>query len=237
MSATLQVIGSSSAANGYILSAGNEKLIIEAGCKYKEYLHGLDYDTKNTYCIVSHCHSDHCRNLDRILSYGIPAYGPQSVCDTYTKCKCVEHLHKYKVGGFTIMPLSTEHNVECMSYIIEHPDCGRIAFITDSRIWPYTVPNVKHWLVESNYDENIIVDALCNGSDVRSQSQWHMSIDETIKTLRRNNAQSADNIILIHLSDALSNESDFKERIFNEIGKRPLIATSGLTVNLNEDDF
>lgn len=44
MSATLQVIGSSSAANGYILSASNEKLIIEAGCKPKEYLNALKYD-------------------------------------------------------------------------------------------------------------------------------------------------------------------------------------------------
>lgn len=38
MSTTLQVIGSSSAANGYILSADDEKLIIEAGCKITEYL-------------------------------------------------------------------------------------------------------------------------------------------------------------------------------------------------------
>lgn len=124
-----------------------------------------------------------------------------------------------------------------MSYIIDLPEYGRIAFITDSKVWPYTVPNVRTWLIEANYDENIIADMLCSGSDVCSQSQWHMPIDETIKTLRRNKAASADNIILIHLSNALSNESDFQERIFNEIGKRPFIATSGLTVNLNEDDF
>lgn len=186
---------------------------------------------------VGRLHSDHSRSIVKLQGYGLNIYAPKSVCKIYPKCNRVEHLHKYKIGGFTVMPLSTEHNVECMSYIIEHPDCGRIAFITDSRIWPYTVPNVKHWLIESNYDENIIVDALCNGSDVRSQSQWHMSIDETIKTLRRNKAQYADNIILIHLSDALSNEHDFQERIFSEIGKRPLIATSGLTVNLNKDDF
>lgn len=182
-------------------------------------------------------HSDHAKYVNQYLKYGLQVLAPQSVCDIYPNCKCVEHLHKYKIGGFTIMPLSTEHNVECMSYIIDAPYYGRIAFITDSCRWPYVVPNVKTWLIESNYDENIIVNALCNGSDVRSQSQWHMSINEAIKTLRRNKAQSADNIILIHLSDGLSDETDFQERIFNEIGKRPRIAESGLTVNLNEDDF
>lgn len=44
MSATLQVVNSGSAANGYILTCGNDKLIIEAGCKGKEYLTALNYD-------------------------------------------------------------------------------------------------------------------------------------------------------------------------------------------------
>lgn len=44
MSTTLHIIGSSSAANGYILTAGDEMLIIEAGCKPKEYLNALKYD-------------------------------------------------------------------------------------------------------------------------------------------------------------------------------------------------
>lgn len=46
MSASLQVIGSSSAANGYILTCGDNQLIIEAGCKPTEYLNALNYDVR-----------------------------------------------------------------------------------------------------------------------------------------------------------------------------------------------
>ena len=47
MSAILQVLGSSSEANGYILTCGEDKLILEAGCKNKEYLTALNYDLKD----------------------------------------------------------------------------------------------------------------------------------------------------------------------------------------------
>lgn len=46
MSATLQVIQSGSSANGYILTCGDNKLILEAGCKTNEYLNALNYDLK-----------------------------------------------------------------------------------------------------------------------------------------------------------------------------------------------
>lgn len=44
MSATLHIIHSGSSANGYILTCGENQLIIEAGCKINEYLNALNYD-------------------------------------------------------------------------------------------------------------------------------------------------------------------------------------------------
>lgn len=237
MSASLQVIGSSSAANGYILTCGNEKLIIEAGCKPKEYLSVLSYDIKNAYCIVSHCHSDHCRNLNKILSYGIPAYAPPSVCEIHPKCKCVEHLHKYKIGGFTIMPLSVEHNVECFGYIIEHKDMGRLVFATDLKSFPYKIPDVSCLMLECNYCDETVIDNLCNGADIHSRPDNHLSLEKALETARRLYSPKLSKVILLHLSDGNSNEDLIKRRFKDELGIDVFIAESGLTVDLKEDDF
>ena len=55
MSASLQVIGSSSAANGYILTCGDEQLIIECGVPAKDIFKLLEWRIGNVAaCICSH---------------------------------------------------------------------------------------------------------------------------------------------------------------------------------------
>lgn len=236
MSATLQVIHSGSAANGYIMTCGDNKLIIEAGCKPKEYLSVLSYDIKSAYCIASHYHSDHCRNLDKILSYGIPAYAPPSVCEIYPKCKRVEHLHKYKVGGFTIMPLKVPHgDCECYAYYLELPDGQKGIFATDCECFPYSIKGLNFILIEANNSQELIIDRLCDGHDARSSFNSHMELNETISVINRLKNPELNQVVLLHLSDENSDERMFKERVFTETGIRPLIAESSLNVLIDSD--
>lgn len=238
MSVTLQVIHSGSAGNGYILSADDEKLIIEAGCKPKEYLNVLNYDVSNVVAaLASHAHMDHAHSIKALQDYGLQVLAPQSVCDIYPKCKCVEHLHKYKIGGFTIMPLKVEHNVECLAYIIDHKDFGRIIFATDLMDFPYKIPDVSCLMLECNYCEETVLNNLCNGADIHSRPDNHMSLEKALETTRRLYSAKLNKVILLHLSDGNSDGNLIKRRFKEELGIDALIAESGLTVNLDEDDF
>lgn len=234
----LYTVGSSSAANGYILSAGDENLIIEAGCKIKEYLAALKYDLSCvTAVLVSHAHSDHARSIEKLQDYGLSVYAPPSVCEIHPKCKCVEHLHKYKIGGFTVMPLKVEHNVECFGYVIDHADMPRICFFTDTRSFNYKIPNCGCILGEVNYSDDVILDNLCEGHDIRSQYDNHMSLDTAISVIRRLYSPKLSKVICCHLSDSNADENAIKRRFKEELGLDVLIAESGLTVDLKEDDF
>ena len=53
----LNVLGSGSSGNGYILTNDSgDSLIIELGVKWDEYLRALNYDiSKVAGCLVSHC--------------------------------------------------------------------------------------------------------------------------------------------------------------------------------------
>lgn len=135
------------------------------------------------------------------------------------------------------MPLSVEHNVECFGYIIDHKDMGRLVFYTDTRTFNYNIPNVNCILGEVNYSDDVILDNLCEGRDVRSQYNNHMSLDTAISVIRRLYSPKLSKVICLHLSDNNADQSVIKRRFKEELGIDVLIAESGLTVDLKEDDF
>lgn len=239
MSATLQVIGSSSAANGYILSADDEKLIIEAGCKPKEYLAALNYDLSRVAAVlVSHAHGDHARSINALQGYGLKVLAPQSVCDIYPKCKCVEHLCKYKVGNFWILPLKVPHgNCECFAYHINLPDGQTLFFATDLEELPWTVQGINHLMIEVNNCEETVLNNLCDGVDIHSRADNHLSLEKALEATRRLYSAKLSKVILLHLSNGNSDENIIKRRFKEELGIDVVIAEKGLTVDLNEDEF
>lgn len=238
MGVTLHTISSGSIGNNYILDCNGDKLILELGVQFKRTLQALEYNLSNVACcLVSHIHKDHSAYIPKALSYGLQVYAPPSVCDTYPKCKCVEHLHKYKIGGFTVMPLRVEHNVVCFAYLIDHKDMGRLLFYTDTKTFNYKIPNVNHIIGEVNYSDDVILDNLCDGYDIRSQYDNHMSLDTAVSVIRRLYSPKLSKVICCHLSDSNASENGIKHRFKEELGIDVLIAESGLTVNLNEDEF
>lgn len=52
MNPTLQILASGSSANCYVVSVGNEKLIIECGVKPKEVLKALNYEVSKVGALI-----------------------------------------------------------------------------------------------------------------------------------------------------------------------------------------
>lgn len=130
-----------------------------------------------------------------------------------------------------------KHNVECYSYLIEHTACGRILFCTDLSEFPYKIKNIHHFIIESNYSENIIFDRLYNNENQRSHFENHLSIDKCISVLENNICAETNTITLIHLSTENSDAELFKSMVKQATGFEANIATSGLEVILNKEEF
>jgi phosphoribosyl 1,2-cyclic phosphodiesterase len=235
--AKLTVLGSSSKGNGYILDCGGEQLIIEAGVHIKAVLMALHYDLNNVVgAICTHQHIDHASYLSQYVDYGIKTFSPKN-CNTLDRLgTIVEHKKKCKIGNFAIMPLKVPHNVECFSYVIQHKDIGTLVFATDLMEFPYNV-KCDNLMIECNYSEDVIVKAMMNNSEVRAQSSNHMELDECINTIKRLNKGQLNKVILLHLSDNYSDEDMFRKEIFKATGIRPIIAYSGLEVELQKEEF
>ena len=110
-------------------------------------------------------------------------------------------------------------------------------FATDLTEFPYSIKGLHQIFLECNYSEEIRVNAVLNGADVRSSSQTHMELNTCIDAINRLKSPELSSVILLHLSDSLSDAEGFKKRIFNECGVHAEVAEKNIVISLAKADF
>lgn len=180
---------------------------------------------------------DHTKSIPNALKYGISVFSNQDVADKFIGVKVLDTRQKYKIGSFVVTALPVTHNVVNYAYIIEHEETGKLVFITDAVNFPYKIKEVTTLLIEANYDQNLILDHLCENQEIRSNNQYHMEIGETIKVIKRLYSSDLNTIVLCHLSDGQSDERAFQQRVFDEVGIYPKVATKYQTLEINKEEF
>ena len=118
---------------------------------------------------------------------------------------------------------------------------GRLLFVTDSYLLRYRFRGVTHWLIECNYNTDILQERLASGSvhpaQYKRTLQSHMSYETCLKTLLASNLTSTRHIVLIHLSDGNSDAERCRLGIAGATGKDVRVATRGMTIEINRTPF
>lgn len=154
--------------------------------------------------------------------------------------KFLENKHKYVIGSFTIMPLSVPHG-DCpnFAYIIDHYATGRIVFATDCEDFPYDIKDVTTLMIEANYSEEISLQHALDGEEIRSRSETHMEINRTLACIERLQSPKLRRVVLLHLSDGLSDEKAFIKAVQEKVGEfvEVYAADKGMKIGLEKDWF
>lgn len=234
----IHVIGSGSTGNGYIIESNGKKLIVELGCKWKFYLEAMKYDIANVEgALVSHKHSDHTATLGHALQYLIPVYSNKEVAEDHPLINVLTTEYSYMIGSFKVQCLKVPHNALCYSFIITCPSGEKILFATDLHKFNYKVSDCDVIMMEANYDENLVHEALARGAVVRSQNENHLDIKDCLEALERCSGKKTQLIILLHMSDGFSDEKRFQKEAHEATGIRVGLAHKGLIYEINESDF
>lgn len=237
----LKVLGSSSSGNCYILENKQEALIIEAGVKFIEVKKALDFDIRKVVgCLITHQHNDHAKYIKNMVDSGFPTlalpevWTAKGVSDS--RALCIEGGKGYRFGGFKVLPFTACHDVPCVGYLIEHKETGRIMFLTDSCMCEYVFPGLNHVMIECNYSDEKLVEAINAGRTLPSQRERlmtsHMELETCKEFLRANDLSKVTNVILLHLSDNNSDEAHFVQEIERVSGKVVYAARAGLEIEL-----
>lgn len=243
----LNVLGSDSNGNCYILQTDKEALIIEAGVRFSEVKKALKWQlSKVVGAVITHEHNDHAKYVRDFVSNGITVLALPSVfrakgIDSLSFRKEIEPMHGYIVGSFRVFAMPVCHDVPCVGFIIEHEDMGRMLFVTDTMMLEYRVPGLNHILLEANYAEDILDAKIEAGSVPLSMKprliHSHMEIETTKGILMANDLSGVNEIVLIHLSNGNSDERRFVREVQETSGKPVYAAVAGLELNLSINPY
>jgi phosphoribosyl 1,2-cyclic phosphodiesterase len=242
----LQVLGSSSSGNGYLLFDDHECLILECGVPFSEVKKLLDFKIhKIVGCLCTHCHCDHSKYISEYINSGIKVYTSKGTKDNI-KLKpkdnnynivSIKSKETISIGKFKIMPFDVVHDApEPFGFYINHPNTGNILFITDTKEIPFYFANLKHLFIECNYCDDIINDKLCNFKINSNLSKRivnaHLPLEKCLDFLQNSDLSKIESIVLLHLSYSNSDSIYFIKKVQELTGKATYVADKGFCLNL-----
>lgn len=243
----LKVIGTGSKGNCYLLENENEALIIEAGVNIQSIKQALNFNvSKVAGCIVTHEHMDHAKSIEDLLKVGINTYASKG---TFKSLKIENHraipmVNKglLSIGNFKVMSFDVQHDAaEPFGFIIKHNDCGNVLFLTDTFYCAYTFKNLNNIIIEANFSQKIIDAKMRDGATpefLRNRIlKSHLSLENCLEALSKNDLSKVNNIVLIHLSDSNSNEVEFQKTVEKATQKTVTVANNGISINFNKTPF
>lgn len=220
MLSKIEILGSSSKGNAYVLHFDNGKIIqLDAGIK------NLNSD-KVDWLFISHHHIDHDKfqkDFDTLKVYDPWGVGKESI-PPRTDYLVIEETRE------------VEHKGNCMSFLFTC-DKSKIGYITDCGTWNYLLSNYDwkncdYLFIECNWDYFLIKDGLIkkqNHSDYAFGNEGHMSNLDCLNLLAHLNISKDCKIIFIHKSAQHANW-DTTYKMFDSLPNEKYIAKKGDTL-------
>lgn len=237
----LRVLGSSSKGNCYILQNENEALILEAGVRFAEVKRALGFNIRKVVgCLITHQHNDHAHYIKQMAENGFYTLALPEVFEAKalkgSRCVPIKVDRGYKLGRFKVIPFPACHDVPCVGYFVEHPEMGRMMFLTDSCDCLRQFPGLNHVLIECNYSTPKLYEAVKDGRTLKTQIERlpnsHMELQTCKAVLQDMDLSDVVNVVLIHLSDNNSDRPYFISEIERLTGKIVNAAYPGLNIEL-----
>lgn len=244
----LKVIGSGSAGNCYVLANDTDALVIECGIRFDKVKEYLKFDlSKVAGVLCTHEHGDHAKYIQHFLKAGLSVFASKG---THEACETKDHHRAFvlkagvqqDISPFKVKAFNIEHDVrEPLGFLIHHPDCGNVLFLTDTQFCHYTFKDLNNIIVEANYCDQIINDRLSRGANPKLLRDRvldsHMSLKTCKELLQANDLSKVNNIVLIHLSDGNSDEARFEKEVAQVTGKMVKAARNGMEIEFNKTAF
>ena len=229
-----EALASSSAGNAYVVSDQDTRILLECGVSHSKLqkLSGFSLSEFQA-CLVSHEHKDHAKSVQELIERGMEVYMSQGTAEalfgaeeegpsrtpvptTYMDAvKPVEHMGQFNVGSFDIVPFTTFHDArEPLGFLIKsRVDGDVLAFATDTVNLRYKFPGLNILAIEANYDKNILERSSRPEKLKQRIVNAHMEIDTLCDYLRSLDLSRCREIHLLHLSEAVSHEMHFINKV------------------------
>lgn len=230
----LQVINSGSSANCYLLTdSQNHTLILEAGKgTFDDALRQIPDVSKIAAVIISHRHTDHYGDAEKLQKAGIKVYGPDQM----------EHAEQFNIAcagmvPYSVIPLAVEHDpgILCFAFFIRANYEGKnLFFATDcynySRIIDALPETLALCMVETNHDMHLLETGKYPADLKERVRRSHCSVQRASLAIQRAKCQR---FLLIHPSENNLDQEAALKHFRDEFPNRSFeFARPGLTMEV-----
>ena len=219
----LIVAGSGSSGNCYLLVCQDSAMVLDAGVRFLEAKKALNFNIRMIKgVLITHEHGDHHAFAHEYEAAGIPVWKPYAM---------ESPRQTRRFGSFTIHSFDCVHNVPCVGYLIEHPACGRVLYVSDTEYVKYRFKGLRTMIIEANYHKANLGRYEANREHVL---RGHMSIETACECIKANDNPELKTVVLCHLSDGHSNEAEFISAAQNAVNPwcRVYAASAGMEIEL-----
>ena len=225
----IEVLGSSSLGNAYIVSDGTTSILLDAGIPYKELQVKSDFKVNEVAaCFISHSHQDHSKAVKDLLSATIDVYAlPETLSamgvSDHHRTHSVEPLKSITINTFEIMAITMYHDCPCIGYMVYSKKTGeRLFFATDTYKITVNPQSVDYLILEINYQKEIVNNLVNEGkmeASIRARLLFsHYELSKALKWLKKIDKSRLKRIYVAHLSNGHSNAEQIRQAVIAETG-------------------
>ena len=244
----LNVIGTGSSGNAYLLQQDGDSILLDAGLKWSEILKSVPGSISQIKaCLVTHEHKDHSKAVLDVTGHGINVVMSNGTFEALTKenarYRLQNAIYRLSTGEvihfppFTVMSVKTLHDAaEPIGFIIRHdPTRETVLYATDTYALPNLYPNIHHWIIECNYTipkARTLLESPEKAPLFERLIRSHMSLERLCGTLAANDLRKTRTIVLVHISDERGDSDLMQRTIYEATGIRTIAACNGMDIKL-----
>lgn len=225
----IEVLGSSSAGNAYLISDNATSILLECGLPFREMQIKSNFKVNDVAaCFVSHCHLDHSKAVKDVLKSAVDVYAlPETLSalnvTEHYRTHPVELLKPVMVNTFEIMPVAMYHDCPCVGYMVHSKATNeRLFFATDTYKITVNPQGVDYLIIEINYQKEIVNRLVNEGvmeASIRARLLFsHYELSKALNWLKRIDKSRLKRIYVAHLSSGHSNAEEIKNAVIAETG-------------------
>nr|BDD48404.1 MBL fold metallo-hydrolase [Balneolaceae bacterium] len=176
--------------------------------------------------LVTHEHGDHSKAMPELMRRGVPLYASQGTWEAmglqpdYYSGHVVRDEQQLQIGSWVVVPFHVKHDAaEPMGFLFQSVKTRKKGvYIVDSSMVNYNFKDVSHWLIEANYSEDIIENSDYEEWLKNRIRKNHFSLENLLRFFGDSQMDQAEEIWLLHLSDANSDEKQFIDEVQKKTG-------------------
>jgi len=219
-----RALASSSAGCCYLLSSGSlPPLLIDAGIRFELIQRALNFKLSSiAAALISHAHGDHIKAAKKLMAAGVDCYAAKETWETAKlsghRAKVLDSDNQIQIGPWAVRAFEAVHDMPgTFGFLIADGAGHKLLYLTDSAYSKHRYQGLTHIAIECNWSEDIMrrnaLDGAIGTDRYKRTASTHMSLERLINMLKANDLSTVEEIHLLHLSDANSDENEFRTRV------------------------